>query len=79
MTNYDGDKIRKILTERVKVAFKPDVISPEVLDLLVTTNDELDRDMSLAMDFLLRAGEIADERGSDKITLDIMQELIHKH
>lgn len=79
MTNYDGDEIREILTERVKVAFKPDVISPEVLDLLVTANNEFARDMPLAMDFLLHAGEIADERGQNKITIDIMQELIHKH
>ncbi len=66
---YTSSQIVDILEQRVEDAFKPGVVSPDVLEYAadVTANPPVHGDIRYALDLLLYSGHLADHQGSKKI------------
>lgn len=65
--NYSMDQIKKILEERVKIAFMPDVVENSALNLCAAMAGREHGDARRAIDLIRVAGEIAERRQSDKV------------
>ena len=70
-TNYDIDQIKTILRERIKEAFVENAVEESALELCAILSGQEHGDARRAIDLLLKAGEIADQRQLKKVT--------HKH
>ncbi len=70
-TNYDIDQIKTILRERIKEAFVENTVEESALELCAILSGQEHGDARRAIDLLLKAGEIADQRQLKKVT--------HKH
>ena len=67
-TNYDIDQIKTILRERIKEAFVENSVEQPALDLCAALSGQEHGDARRAIDLLLKAGEIADQRQLKKVT-----------
>lgn len=69
---YTSDQIRDILQERVDPAFETGAVSREVLEYVsdVTASPPVDGDMRHALELLLYAGNLADNRGDEEVTAE---------
>jgi len=67
-TNYDIDQIKTILRERIKEAFVENAVEQPALDLCAALSGQEHGDARRAIDLLLKAGEIADQRQLKKVT-----------
>lgn len=65
--NYSMDQIKKILEERIKIAFMPDVVESSALNLCAAMAGREHGDARRAIDLVRVAGEIAERRQSDKV------------
>ena len=85
---YTVDELREILTERAKVAFRPDVASRAAINLCAAMAGSEHGDARRAIDLLRIAGEVAEREGlkeiddncirkaSDKMEVDRVDEAI---
>jgi len=85
---YDANQLRDILQHRSEVAFKPDVLSEDVIPLCAAFAAQEHGDARRALDLLRTAGELAERdqedtvteahvrRAQDKIELDRVVEVV---
>lgn len=66
-TNYTVEQIRKILDERIKIAFLNDVVDPAALNLCAAMAGREHGDARRAIDLLRVAGEIAERQQSETV------------
>lgn len=66
-TNYAVEQIRKILDERIKIAFLNDVVDPAALNLCAAMAGREHGDARRAIDLLRVAGEIAERQQSETV------------
>jgi archaeal cell division control protein 6 len=64
---YTVDELRKILTDRAKVAFRPSVASPAAINLCAAMAGSEHGDARRAIDLLRIAGEVAEREGFEEI------------
>jgi cell division control protein 6 len=62
---YDEEELASILGQRVDMAFRPNAVQGEVVDLCADMAAEEDGDARFALEILHKAGKAADERGAD--------------
>lgn len=69
---YTATQITDILRERVKEAFLPGAVSDDVLDYVadVSVRPPVNGDMRYALDLLLFSGNLAENKGSDRVIPD---------
>ena len=65
---YDAEQLRVILEKRVKEAFNPDTVDPEAVSAAAALAAKHSGDARYALQLLLRAGDLAEEEGADKVT-----------
>ncbi len=65
---YNAEELSKILSDRVKTAFKEDVVEESAISIASAIAAQESGDARTAVMLMLRAGEIADKKGLDKIT-----------
>ena len=65
---YNAKELKKILSERAKEAFQPNVVDDSALNLTSAIAAQESGDARTAVMLLLRAGEIAEKNKSEKIT-----------
>lgn len=66
--NYSMDQLKKILEERIKIAFMPKVVEDSALNLCAAMAGREHGDARRAIDLIRVAGEIAERKQSDKVT-----------
>jgi len=73
--SYTSDQIMDILLARTDDAFKRGAVPDEVIKFVanVTSDPPVNGDMRYALDLLLSAGNLTDNRGSDTIELDYVR------
>lgn len=76
--NYSVEQIRKILEERIKTAFAPNVVQESALNLCAAMAGREHGDARRAIDLLRVAGEIAERRQSDLVTEEHIREASQK-
>lgn len=66
---YTAGQIRDIISERAELAFKPGVVSDEVLDFVsdLAAKPPANGDARFALDILLYAGNLAENMGFEKV------------
>ena len=69
-TNYTVDQIKKILEERIKEAFIPNIVEQAALNLCSAMSGQEHGDARRAIDLLRVAGEIAEREQSDSVKED---------
>lgn len=67
---YNAEQLRDILEERAKEAFYPDVITRDVISYCAALAAREHGDARRALDLLRVAGEIAERRGEQRVTVD---------
>lgn len=77
---YTSKQLKDILMERSKIAFKPGVVSEEVIDFIadVSSTPPINGDARYALDLLLYSGIIAEQRGSQRIKAEHVR-LVHSN
>jgi cell division control protein 6 len=65
---YNAEELKEILKRRAEHAFKQGVVDDSALSLAAAFSAQESGDARTAVMLLLRAGEVADRKGSDKIT-----------
>ncbi|VVC00385.1 ORC1-type DNA replication protein [uncultured archaeon] len=65
---YNAQELTEILRQRTGMAFKPDTVEESAVCLAAAIAAQESGDARTAVMLLLRAGEIADRRGSGKVT-----------
>jgi cell division control protein 6 len=65
---YTSEQLQAILAQRAKTGFKPSVVDEGAVNLAAAIAASETGDARYALKLLLKAGEIADERGDKKIT-----------
>lgn len=77
---YTSSQLKDILMERSKIAFKPSVVSEEVIDFIadVSSRPPINGDARYALDLLLYSGIIAEQTGSAKIKAEHVR-LVHSN
>ncbi|MFW5918722.1 MAG: Cdc6/Cdc18 family protein [Halanaeroarchaeum sp.] len=65
---YDANQLRDILQHRSDVAFKPDVLSDDVIPLCAAFAAQEHGDARRALDLLRTAGELAERDQEDRVT-----------
>ena len=75
---YSAVQLRDILIERCRIAFRPGAISDDVIDFIadVASRPPINGDARYALDLLLYAGTVAEQRGSDRVTAEHVR-LVH--
>ena len=66
--NYSMDQIRKILQDRIKIAFMSDVVEESALNLCAAMAGREHGDARRAIDLIRVAGEIAERKQAEKVT-----------
>lgn len=69
-TNYTVDQIKKILEERIREAFVPNIVEQAALNLCSAMSGQEHGDARRAIDLLRVAGEIAEREQSDTVKED---------
>ncbi|MFB6148125.1 MAG: Cdc6/Cdc18 family protein [Halobacteriales archaeon] len=64
---YDANQLRDILQHRAKVAFKPDILSDDVIPLCAAFAAQEHGDARRALDLLRTAGELAEREQTDRV------------
>ncbi|MDZ7701145.1 MAG: orc1/cdc6 family replication initiation protein [Halobacteriales archaeon] len=64
---YDANQLRDILQHRADVAFKPDVLTEDVIPLCAAFAAQEHGDARRALDLLRTAGELAEREGADVV------------
>ena len=77
-TNYNVEQIKKILHERISLAFIPNSVENSALNLCAALAGGEHGDARRAIDLLRVAGEIAERHQSDKVTKDHVREASQK-
>ncbi len=67
-TPYDTEQLRQILEHRASMGFKPSIVDDSALNLAAAITAGETGDARYALKLLLRAGELADEKGLSRIT-----------
>ncbi len=65
---YTAVQLQEILRQRVRLGFKEGVVSPSAINLAAAITAQETGDARYALRLLLRAGDIADEKGIGKVT-----------
>lgn len=73
-TSYNANELYEILFERAKSAFRAGVVSDEILRFMAASATKEGGDARFSLKVLGRAGELCEEAGMDKITMDKCQE-----
>ena len=76
--NYSMDQIRKILQDRIKIAFMPDVVEESAVNLCAAMAGREHGDARRAIDLLRVAGEIAERKQAEKLTEGHIREASQK-
>jgi len=71
---YDANQLRDILQHRAEVAFKPDVLTEDVIPLCAAFAAQEHGDARRALDLLRTAGELAEREGAD----DVLEKHVRK-
>ncbi len=74
---YSPIQLKDILWERAKLAFFPEAISSDVIDLTAGFVAKLGGDARVGISVLLKAGRIADRNNSSKITLNHLKQALN--
>ncbi len=75
---YNAEELKAILRQRVEKAFKPKTVSDSALNLAAAIAAQESGDARTAVLLLLRAGELADEKGKDKVSDDEVKQAKEK-
>ena len=69
---YTSLQVREILANRVEEAFNPGVVDEETLDLVseITASPPINGDIRVGLDLLYYAGNLAENRGFDRVLPD---------
>ena len=73
-TNYDAEQIKKILEERISESFIDNTVEEPALNLCAALAGGEHGDARRAIDLLRVAGELAERRQSDKVTIEHVRE-----
>lgn len=65
---YNADELKEILKQRVEIAFKPKVVQNSAINLAAAFAAQESGDARTAVMLLLRAGEIADKKGLERVS-----------
>ena len=65
---YNAQELAEILKQRAALAFKPDTVEESAVQLAAAIAAQESGDARTAVMLLLRAGEIADRKGGEKVT-----------
>ncbi len=65
---YNAEELRRILEERAKIAFREGAVDPSAIALAAAYAAKQSGDARFALALLLRAGEIAEEEGTERVT-----------
>jgi len=76
--NYSTEQIKKILEERIKLAFIPNAVEEPTLSLCAVMAGREHGDARRAIDLLRVAGEIAERQQSEKVTKEHVREASQK-
>ncbi len=76
--NYSMDQLKKILEERIKTAFIPNVVDEAALNLCAAMAGREHGDARRAIDLIRVAGEIAERRQAEKVTESHIREASQK-
>ncbi len=71
---YYANELYEIIKDRVAIGFKPNVINEDTLHFIAAAAAREGGDARLSLKMLSKAGELADERGTDKITMKDAEE-----
>ncbi|PIN85431.1 MAG: hypothetical protein COV47_02170 [Candidatus Diapherotrites archaeon CG11_big_fil_rev_8_21_14_0_20_37_9] len=71
--SYSPDQLKKILSERVDVAFVKSAVDKEVIDVAAARAARLGGDCRVALEALLKAGRIAEKENASKVTVQHLQ------
>jgi len=75
---YDAEGLRKILEDRAKIAFKDEAVDPAVIAKTAAFAARQSGDARYALQLLLRAGDVADEEGAEKVTVEHLEKAKEK-
>ncbi len=64
---YNAIQLETILNQRIKLGFKKNAVSPDIVPLIAAITAQENGDVRFGLKLLLKAGEIADERNSEKV------------
>jgi len=76
--NYSMEQLKKILEERIKIAFMPTVVENSALNLCAAMAGREHGDARRAIDLIRVAGEIAERKQADKVTESHVREASQK-
>ena len=76
--NYSMEQLKKILEERIKIAFMPEVVENSALNLCAAMAGREHGDARRAIDLIRVAGEIAERKQADKVTETHVREASQK-
>ena len=66
--SYTAPQMQAILEQRVKIGFKPHTVEEGAINLIAATASSESGDARYALRLLIKSGEMADEKGSKKVT-----------
>ena len=72
LSDYNAEELYKILSYRIKLGFHDDVVSPEVLDLVIEIASQT-HNARHGIEILYNAGKIADREAKQKITPEMIR------
>ena len=67
---YDANELREVLRQRETIAFQEDVLQDDVIPLCAAYGAQESGDARKALDLLLKAGDVAQMDGGEKVTDD---------
>jgi len=73
---YTANRLSDILEQRVERAFHPEGVEEEVVEEVAEHVAEKSGDCRHALDLLLQAGRKADQKGADKVTVELLDEVM---
>lgn len=72
---YTSEELRKILNDRIKKAFEPGTVQPEVIETIADEVAESDGDCRDAIERLRQAGRKASQEGVSELTSQILKKI----
>jgi cell division control protein 6 len=74
---YNSTELAMILNERAEKGFRKDVVEPSAINLAAALAASESGDARLALKILSRAGELAEESGTDRVNADFVRKASH--